>query len=300
MFGYIRPVERELKVREAEYYRAVYCGICLAEGRLCGQSARLTLSYDSVFIALLRSAVTGIQPQTKMRRCFLHPLCRRAAANADPSVDAAALSCVLLACGKLEDDISDEGFVRRTGAGAAKLFLSGAEKRAAARAPEISAGIKERLCELSCAEKDGTASIDIPAAMCGRMTGDAAAAGLEGSAARIVRAAADAAGRWLYCVDAADDLAEDMKRGRPNPIYRLYGKERLTREEALTFSCTVEAHLDAARAALELAPSEARATAPESWAICRNILDLGMPAAAAKAIEKITDGIAADAAGKEN
>lgn len=59
MFGYIRPVERELRIRESEYYRALYCGICAAMGRLCGQRAMLTLSYDAVFIALLRAAVTA-------------------------------------------------------------------------------------------------------------------------------------------------------------------------------------------------------------------------------------------------
>mgnify|MGYP000383949309 CR=1 FL=1 len=79
------------------------------------------------------------------------------------------------------------------------------------------------------------------------MIGNAAAAGLDGAAARIVRAAASAAGRWLYCVDAADDLAEDRKHGRFNPISLLYGRGTLTPDEALTFSCTLSAELDAAR-----------------------------------------------------
>lgn len=28
MFGYIRPVESELLVKEYEFYRAVYCSLC--------------------------------------------------------------------------------------------------------------------------------------------------------------------------------------------------------------------------------------------------------------------------------
>ena len=59
MYGYIRPVERELRLRESEYYRALYCGICRAQGRQCGNISRLSLSYDSVILALLRIAVTG-------------------------------------------------------------------------------------------------------------------------------------------------------------------------------------------------------------------------------------------------
>ena len=71
-------------------------------------------------------------------------------------------------------------------------------------------------------------------------------------------------------------------------------------DEALTFSCTVSAHIDAALAALDLVPRAAHESAPEAWAICENILALGMPAAAAQAIDKITDGSAAHAAGKES
>ena len=115
MFGYIRPLERELKIREAEYYRALYCGVCDAEGRMCGQAARLTLSYDAVFIALLRAAVTGKQPETEKMRCPRHPFCRRTVTAADEASDAAAASCVLLAYGKLCDDAADERGLRRFG-----------------------------------------------------------------------------------------------------------------------------------------------------------------------------------------
>lgn len=300
MFGYIRPLERELKIREAEYYRALYCGVCVAEGRMCGQAARLTLSYDAVFIALLRAAVTGKQPETEKMRCPRHPFCRRTVTAADEASDAAAASCVLLAYGKLCDDAADERGLRRFGAGTARLFLGGAEKRARAASLDSADGVTAALAALAEFEAGDSSSIDTPAAICGRMTGDAAAAGLSGDEKRIVHAAASAVGRWLYCVDAADDLAEDVKKGRFNPIFRLYGKDRLTPDEALTFSCAVSAHIDAALAALDLVPRAAHESAPEAWAICENILTLGMPAAAAQAIEKITDGSAARAAGKES
>lgn len=124
MFGYIRPVERELRIRESEYYRALYCGICAAMGRLCGQRAMLTLSYDAVFIALLRAAVTGEQPEVSKIRCLRHPFCRRAAAESCDAVDSAAVICTLLACGKLADDAADERGMRRFGARTAGRFLS--------------------------------------------------------------------------------------------------------------------------------------------------------------------------------
>ena len=55
MFGYIRTDVPEMRVRENEYYRAVYCGLCRAQGKCTGQCSRFTLNYDIVFLALLRT-----------------------------------------------------------------------------------------------------------------------------------------------------------------------------------------------------------------------------------------------------
>ena len=291
MYGYIRPVERELRLRESEYYRALYCGICRAQGRQCGNISRLSLSYDSVFLALLRIAVTGEHIKISQIRCPRHPLRRRTAADC-AAADASALVCTILAREKARDDTADEKGFRRAAAKAAGAFLSGAEKRASALCAEAADAIFCGLRELFEAERrclgDNTAGVDQLAGIFGRMLGSAAAAGLEGNAAKIVRGAAAAAGRWLYCIDTVDDLAEDKRRGRFNPLLLLYGRDWLSEEEALTLSCTLSAELDTARAALELADRENRTSAPEAWAICENILTLGMPLAAARAIDKIT------------
>ena len=50
MFGYIRPVTAELKVKEYELYRAVYCGLCRSLGKCTGCASKLTLNYDFVFL----------------------------------------------------------------------------------------------------------------------------------------------------------------------------------------------------------------------------------------------------------
>ncbi len=291
MFGYIRPVERELRMREWEYYRALYCGVCRALGRQCGTLARLSLSYDSVFLALLRIAVTGEQPKLGKLRCPRHPLSQRSSADC-AAADDAALICTALAYEKTRDDRADEHGLRRARAGAAGLLLSRARGRASALCAQASAAISDGMSELAAAEQNcrrtSVGGVDLHAEIFGRMMGAAAAAGLTGDEARIVRSAAAAAGRWLYCVDAADDLAEDQKRGRFNPILLLYGRDFLSEDEALTFSCALDAELQAATAALDLADPRTRERAPEAWALCENILTLGMPLAAAQAIDKIT------------
>ena len=53
MFGYVRPHKQELLVREFEQYKGAYCQLCRQLGKDYGWTARLTLSYDCTFYALL-------------------------------------------------------------------------------------------------------------------------------------------------------------------------------------------------------------------------------------------------------
>ena len=57
MFGYVKPYNPELRVRELEEYKAVYCGLCKQLGRSFGVFARFTLSYDFAFLAMLKTAL---------------------------------------------------------------------------------------------------------------------------------------------------------------------------------------------------------------------------------------------------
>lgn len=59
MFGYVKAYKPELKVRDYEQYKAVYCSLCKTLGREYGLFARLTLSYDFTFAALLRLALSA-------------------------------------------------------------------------------------------------------------------------------------------------------------------------------------------------------------------------------------------------
>ena len=59
MFGYIVPEKPEMKIKEYELFRAYYCGVCRSIGKHHGQLRRLTLSYDTAFLAVLLSAAAG-------------------------------------------------------------------------------------------------------------------------------------------------------------------------------------------------------------------------------------------------
>lgn len=58
MFGYVRANKPEMKIKDYEQYKAVYCSLCRELGRSFGIVPRMTLSYDFTFLALLRLAVS--------------------------------------------------------------------------------------------------------------------------------------------------------------------------------------------------------------------------------------------------
>ena len=216
MFGYVIPYKPEMKMSEYELYRAVYCGLCRAMGRCTGTASRLTLSYDFVFLAMVRCALEGGTVQLDSGRCPVHPVRRRAYIKSGDYIDFAAKAAAVLTLGKTEDDVADEKGTKRL---LAKLVRPGA-RRASRRAdlPGLEEKVKAHLEALSRLEADGCASPDTVADGFGALLADVCAYGLEGSAAAVAHEIGRLTGRCIYMLDAADDAAEDRKRGRYNPL----------------------------------------------------------------------------------
>ena len=130
VFGYIRPKHAELKVRESEYYRAVYCGLCHAMRHVTGAFSRVTLSYDFVFLAIVRMGLIGEVPAFEQKRCFVHPTRKRPTACENETLRYCAGAAALLSYGKCRDDLHDETGLRRLGAWLLLPFLAHARRRA--------------------------------------------------------------------------------------------------------------------------------------------------------------------------
>ena len=113
MFGYVREHAPELKVKEHNLYKAVYCGLCKSMGKCTGNCSRLTLSYDITFLAVLRLALSKKNYQVEMQRCIAHPLKKRVMMLPNDDLCYCARVTALLAYGKLLDDISDTKGIKK-------------------------------------------------------------------------------------------------------------------------------------------------------------------------------------------
>jgi hypothetical protein len=282
MFGYIKTYSPELKVKENEYYRAVYCGLCRSLGKCTGQASRLTLSYDITFAALLRIASTDTTPKISVRRCIAHPIKKRPMAEPVDELDFCAAIGTLLAYHKLCDDISDEKGGKRFKAGVARCFMSGMTKKARKQISEAENIIIKRLSELSKIEKSGILSVDVPADCFGYLMGELLSLGLPSRESRIMSKIGFHLGRWLYIVDAADDYYDDIKKKRFNPFALLYGGKELTDNERENIFNALSAELMLASDAFDL--MEISDGQNEVYAVIRNILYLGMPDSAYKVL----------------
>ena len=227
MFGYVRPHKSELLVREYDQYKAVYCQLCRVLGQEYGMLARFFLSYDCTFYALLALSVSGAPPQEHKGRCCANPLkrCMYLECAGEEYKKAAALT-VLLTWHKLRDDLDDQGFWKSLGKRLLSPLVGRKARRAGQRFPFLAQAAQAAMDAQREAEGAG-AGVD----QCAEPTAGLLAAVFQELAGenRLQAAALERfgyfLGRWVYLMDAADDLGEDLRTGSFNPFIRRLGLE---------------------------------------------------------------------------
>ena len=222
MFGYLQIHKDELKVKEYEAYKSVYCGLCKQLGRDYGFLTRLILSYDCTFYAILLMSLKRSCTGFSDGRCKFNPLkkCKFADCKDNAYSKASALS-VISAYYKVVDDIDDSGFFKRIALKIVKPFFGRRQKKAARRFPKIEIIVSEMMKNQKAAENDELVTIDKAANPTAKMISDLAA--LEGGndlQKRVLSEFGYQIGRWVYLIDAADDYEKDKKSGNFNPFIK--------------------------------------------------------------------------------
>lgn len=217
MFGYVLPVREKLTQEQWNDYRGVYCGLCHTLKRRYGFLAQFLLNFDFTFLALLLRQET-LPPCRACRRCLSAPLRGRQVCAPDHSLDVAADVSVLLVYWKLKDQLADERGLRRLPAIGFLALFHGVFRRGRGACPALNREIAGRLAELQRLEKEGCASIDRMADQFARILTAVVPRDGGQASARILEQLLYHLGRWIYLIDAWDDLEEDLSRGRYNPV----------------------------------------------------------------------------------
>ena len=287
MFGYVRTMDAELKVKEHELYRATYCGLCRSMGKCTGQCSRMTLNYDFVFLALMRYAIAPCDISFKSRRCLAHPLAKKPSMERNEILEFCAQASAILNYQKVLDDINDEKGAKKLRALLLRPFVAHSRKKAIKGSPalrELDATISAKLDELNKIEKSDSAGVDAPAACFGDILGEIMSFGFNGSDKRIAFEVGKHVGAWIYVADALDDMREDAKKGRYNPFLKLYGGRIPTEEELSLIYDATKNKLFAATDAFDLIDIDDEGIKN----ILCNVLYIGIPKKTTDIIEAYT------------
>ena len=214
MFGYVVVNEQELKIREFNLYRSYYCGMCMDLKEHYGQTGRLTLSYDTVFLALLLTSLYEPEEVKRSIRCIVHPFEKHATTRNEYTRYAADMT-ILLAYYSCRDDWEDEQKLKGL---AVSALLKGAFTEVSSKYPEKSAVISQCLEKLHEIEK-GTeeASADRAGACFGDLLAEIFAVSADQWEIPL-RRTGFYLGKFIYLLDAYDDLDKDAENGCFNPL----------------------------------------------------------------------------------
>lgn len=213
MFGYVTASMRELTKEQQRRYGAVYCGICRRIREQSGQLARLGLSYDMAFLAVLLMSLYEPEELGGKNSCALHPITRRDWIDND-FVRYAADMNVALAYYNCLDDWQDDG--KRS----AKWLAESYEKHLPdieERWPRQCRAIRDSLAALSDLEKAKCPNPDEPAGAFGELMGELLVV-REDLWSQTLRKMGNALGRFIYLLDAELDYDKDQRKGKYNPF----------------------------------------------------------------------------------
>ena len=272
MFGYVKPDHKELLVKEHEFYKSTYCGICRSMKKHTGALSTLTITYDSVFLALVRMAyIPDSELGSSMRRCVAHPLKKKCMLTDNSAIEYTARAFAILSYYKMQDDLSDEGLGKRMLVSITKPILSSAKKRA--DLGPLAETVKDRLDKISAIERERLPSIDAPAELFGELLGEIFAYGLEGSDRLVTYECGSRLGKFILLADAIDDYESDRKTGKYNPFVIAYDGQELTYENKQNVKTTLLIECKKLESAVNLIPFGNKITIEN---IVKNIIYLGL------------------------
>ena len=272
MFGYVIPVKCELKVRELEQFQGAYCGLCHSLKRAYGPLARFVLNFDFTFLAILLSNGTG-ESICEKRRCAARPFRKQSCTEGGEPFQRAAAYSIILTKWRLMDAVADKGFVKGLPYRLAALLLGRAYRRAAKDFPAFDAHCQTQLATLRDLERAESGDLDRVADAFAQILPHATEGVEDAAKRRTLSELLYHTGRWIYLIDAYDDLEEDRRGAHYNPLATRFACKdgALSEKDKAWLETTLNHSANLIASAYNLLPHD-------QWSgILENIIYLGFP-----------------------
>ena len=251
MFGYVRPVQ-DMPEEERKRFGRAYCGMCHTLGERYGTAARFILNYDVTFLAILLSGRE--EGPIHHGRCIAHPAHGRDRLESNEALALAADESVILAYWQARDGVEDHDWLHGLKYRAVSKVLEPAYRTAAKTRPDFDASTRRQLDLLAELERENCPSMDRAADTFAVLLQGAAHSVDELVRRRVLEQLLYHLGRWVYLVDAADDLKKDAASGSYNPVALRYGlaEGAWTEESRRSFAATLDHSIHMMATAFEL------------------------------------------------
>jgi len=213
MFGYVRINKMDLTFREYEHYKAYYCGLCKYLKRNHTELSRMTINYDITFLIVLLSSIYQPSAQVFHEKCIVDPVKKKKHIINEITEYAASMN-ILLAYYKLEDDVNDEGDIKSR---LLRRAYRKSFKTAYDKYPQKADFIKTCLGELRSLEEDQSTSIDQTSNCFARLLEEIFDYKDDEYRDRLRKVGFNI-GKYIYIMDAYEDLDQDLEKGRYNPF----------------------------------------------------------------------------------
>lgn len=220
MFGYIIVNKQELKFKEFDMYQSYYCGLCKTLKDKYGTLSRVSLNYDMNFLALLLSGLYEPNTSKSKERCVIHPISKHVT-RYNECIDYAAKMTIVLTYFKCQDDWQDEHKYTRLGY---QKLLSKHFQDIQAMYPTKVETIIEQLQKIHDIERNNTKNLDEISSCFGKVMAEICTY-KEDEWYDELYELGFYLGKFIYLMDAYDDVEQDIKKGTYNPFTDNYLQE---------------------------------------------------------------------------
>ncbi len=235
MFGYVTVYKPELKIKEFEAYKGVYCTLCKEMGKEYGFFSRFLLSYDGAFFVMYKMALTQNKICAKQSRCSFNPAkkCMKITCDSDVYKLASTIT-VILAYFKLVDNLHDSSFIKKILLFLIYPYFIFLKNKAKKNNPEIFSIVQDGMTAQFNVEKNVNSSIDISAHNTAHILGQLFSYNEEDK--ENAYKFGYQLGRVVYFLDAFDDYSDDLKNSSFNPFKKC---ENLVEEASQTINMSI-------------------------------------------------------------
>lgn len=217
MFGYVNTNNQELKMKDFYKYKAYYCGLCKTLKNKYGRFGQMTLSYDMTFLVILLTSLYESNTIREQNRCVIHPVKKHDTLCNEITEYVADMNIALTYHHFLDDWKDDKSIVALFSAS----LLKKSYKKISKKYPRQCKVIKESLDKLQECEKNNEDNIDIVSRPFGELMSELFVYQND-MWEESLRKIGFFLGKYIYILDAYDDIVKDIEKGSYNPLKLRY------------------------------------------------------------------------------